>query len=176
MQINFARHKSRREPTAISGYIASRMRPIIRPLTLVLARARALAILIAVYGIGFATPVLAIDLPAWAYPFNPPGYKPTPDDGVLRRVPGSVVIYPLSQTRERRIGILKITRSCPLSSRAGACLTLMPAAFVTVPPGRAVPRMPTSPACLLTTSSSNCGIIVRACAPPRCRSGCRRNS
>ena len=100
MQINFARHKSRREPTAISGYIASRMRPIIRPLTLVLARARALAILIAVYGIGFATPVLAIDLPAWAYPFNPPGYKPTPDDGVLRRVPGSVVIYPLSQTRD----------------------------------------------------------------------------
>lgn len=93
MQINFARHVSRLEPTAISDHIVSRKRLIIR------SRALTMAILLAVCEIGFATPVFAIDLPAWAYPLNPPDYKPAPDDGVLRRVPGSVVVYPLSQTR-----------------------------------------------------------------------------
>ena len=48
---------------------------------------------------GFSTYALAIEPPAWAYPFNPPDYKPAPDDGLLRRVPGSTVSYPLSQTR-----------------------------------------------------------------------------
>ena len=27
--------------------------------------------------------------PAWAYPVNPPDFKPPPDDGTLRRVPKS---------------------------------------------------------------------------------------
>ena len=60
---------------------------------------RSLVIVMAFCAHGFSTPAFAIDPPAWAYPFNPPDYKPTPDDGVLRRVPGSEVSYPLSQTR-----------------------------------------------------------------------------
>ncbi len=39
--------------------------------------------------------------PAWAYPVNPPDFKPVPDDGTLRRVPGSNVGYTLSQARDR---------------------------------------------------------------------------
>lgn len=67
----------------------NRMRQIIRSLVIVMA-----------FGaVGCSTPAFAIDPPAWAYPFNPPDYKPAPDDGVLRRVPGSGVTYPLSQTR-----------------------------------------------------------------------------
>lgn len=41
--------------------------------------------------------------PAWAYPVNPPGFKPVPDDGSIRRVPGSTAGYTLSQTRDRFI-------------------------------------------------------------------------
>ena len=39
--------------------------------------------------------------PAWAYPMNTPGFKPTPDDGSIRRVPGSSAGYTLTQTRNR---------------------------------------------------------------------------
>lgn len=39
--------------------------------------------------------------PAWAYPVNPPDFKPMPDDGTMRRVPGSTSGYTLSQTRDR---------------------------------------------------------------------------
>ena len=60
---------------------------------------RSLGIVMVFCAHGFSAPALAIDPPAWAYPFNPPDYKPAPDDGVLRRVPGSEVSYPLSQTR-----------------------------------------------------------------------------
>ena len=41
--------------------------------------------------------------PAWAYPVNPPDFKPHPDDGVLRRVPDSAATYPLGQLRDRFI-------------------------------------------------------------------------
>lgn len=41
--------------------------------------------------------------PLWAYPTNPPGLKPSPDDGVPRRVPGSEASYTLSQLRDRFI-------------------------------------------------------------------------
>jgi cytochrome c553 len=41
--------------------------------------------------------------PAWAYPVNPPGLKPVPDDGTIRRVPGSTVGYTLTQLRDRFI-------------------------------------------------------------------------
>ncbi len=60
---------------------------------------RALVIVTTFCAHGFSTLALAIEPPSWAYPFNPPGYKPAPDDGVLRRVPNSTVSYPLSQTR-----------------------------------------------------------------------------
>ena len=45
----------------------------------------------------------AEDPPAWAYPVNPPDFKPHPDDGVLRRVPNSSATDPLSQLRDRVI-------------------------------------------------------------------------
>jgi len=51
-----------------------------------------------------ATPTFsAEEPPAWAYPVNPPDFKPHPDDGVLRRVPGSTATYSLSQLRDRFI-------------------------------------------------------------------------
>jgi len=39
--------------------------------------------------------------PEWAYPVNPPGLKPTPDDGTFRRVPGSTAAFTLTQVRDR---------------------------------------------------------------------------
>jgi len=41
--------------------------------------------------------------PAWAYPVNPPDFKPSPDDGTVRRVPGSTAGYTLTQLRDRFI-------------------------------------------------------------------------
>ena len=41
--------------------------------------------------------------PAWAYPVNPPDFKPVPDDGTIRRVPGSTAGYTLTQLRDRFI-------------------------------------------------------------------------
>ncbi len=38
--------------------------------------------------------------PAWAYPVNPPDFKPAVDDGRLRHVPGSTQAYTLSQLRD----------------------------------------------------------------------------
>ena len=39
--------------------------------------------------------------PEWAYPVNPAGFKPAPDDGTLRRVPGSNATFTLTQLRDR---------------------------------------------------------------------------
>src|SRR5581483_436102 len=39
--------------------------------------------------------------PAWAYPVNPPDFKPPPDDGKPRSVPGSDRTYTVPQTRDR---------------------------------------------------------------------------
>lgn len=38
--------------------------------------------------------------PAWAFVVNPPGAQPAPDDGTLRRVPGSSVAFTLTQIRD----------------------------------------------------------------------------
>jgi cytochrome c553 len=46
-----------------------------------------------------ARPAAAIELPAWAYPVNPPDFKPTPDDGSLRRVADSAAGHTLTQLR-----------------------------------------------------------------------------
>jgi cytochrome c553 len=43
----------------------------------------------------------AEDSPEWAYPFNPPDFKLTPDDGLVRHVPNSTVEYFLPQVRDR---------------------------------------------------------------------------
>src|SRR5438093_65128 len=51
-----------------------------------------------------ATPTFSAEgPPAWAYPVNPPDFKPHPDDGILRRVPSSTATYSLSQLRDRFI-------------------------------------------------------------------------
>jgi cytochrome c553 len=39
--------------------------------------------------------------PPWAYPVAAPGFKPAPDDGQPRRVPGSDRTYTVPQTRDR---------------------------------------------------------------------------
>ncbi len=38
--------------------------------------------------------------PPWAFAVNPPGTQPLPDDGTLRRVPGSGVAFTLTQIRD----------------------------------------------------------------------------
>lgn len=38
--------------------------------------------------------------PPWAYVMNPPDFKPSPDNGGLRRVPGSDVAFTLTQVRD----------------------------------------------------------------------------
>jgi cytochrome c553 len=38
--------------------------------------------------------------PPWAYPVNPPDFKPPPDDGTLRRVPDSTATMTLTQVRD----------------------------------------------------------------------------
>jgi cytochrome c553 len=42
----------------------------------------------------------ADSLPVWAYPVNPPGLKPAPDDGSPKSVPDSAAIYTLTQIRD----------------------------------------------------------------------------
>ena len=42
----------------------------------------------------------AEDSPGWAYPVNPPDFKPTPDDGSTRRVPDSTAGYTAAQVRD----------------------------------------------------------------------------
>ena len=42
----------------------------------------------------------AADPPAWAYPVNPPDFKPRVDDGTPRRVPDSTAGYTVTQLRD----------------------------------------------------------------------------
>jgi cytochrome c553 len=47
------------------------------------------------------TPVQSQEVPpAWAYPVNPPDFKPPPDDGTPRKVPNSAVTLMLTQVRD----------------------------------------------------------------------------
>ena len=39
-------------------------------------------------------------LPVWAYPVNPPGLKPAPDDGSLKQVPNSAAAFTMTQIRD----------------------------------------------------------------------------
>src|SRR5882762_62984 len=52
--------------------------------------------------------------PDWAYPVNPPGFKPKPDDGAPRRVAGSGATYTLTQLRDRFISPLWHPEEHPL--------------------------------------------------------------
>jgi len=61
-----------------------------------------LACLIALAVAAIAAPAGAQDTPpAWAYPVNPPGFKPPADDGNVRQVPDSKAGYTLTQLRDR---------------------------------------------------------------------------
>ena len=42
----------------------------------------------------------ADSLPVWAYPVNPPGLKPAPDDGSLKQVPNSAAAFTMTQFRD----------------------------------------------------------------------------
>ena len=62
---------------------------------------RALMILLAAAPLFAACPCRASELPSWAYPIPPPGFKPPADDGSIRRVPDSKMGYTLTQVRDR---------------------------------------------------------------------------
>ena len=50
---------------------------------------------------GAGVPADAADsLPVWAYPVNPPGLKPAPDDGSLKQVPNSAIAFTMTQIRD----------------------------------------------------------------------------
>jgi cytochrome c553 len=69
----------------------------------VLALAAVSIVALAAAGIvALAAPGSATDpaLPAWAYPVNPPGAQPAPDDGIPRHVPGSPLAFTLTQIRD----------------------------------------------------------------------------
>jgi cytochrome c553 len=66
-----------------------------RQLTLTLALA---------YGLSAIAPTFsAEEPPAWAYPLNPPNFKPRSEDGILRRVPGSNAAYSVTHLSDRFI-------------------------------------------------------------------------
>jgi cytochrome c553 len=50
-----------------------------------------------------STALAAEDPPAWAYPVNPPDFKPRAEDGIARRVPASSATYSVTQLRDRFI-------------------------------------------------------------------------
>jgi cytochrome c553 len=59
---------------------------------------RAIWLALACAAAGAAT--AADEFPQWAYPVNPPGVQPPPDDGVPRHVPGSAAAFTLTQIRD----------------------------------------------------------------------------
>lgn len=56
--------------------------------------------LICATSMSIAPAVVADELPHWAFPVNPPGLKPAPDDGTLKRVPNSDAAFTLTQIRD----------------------------------------------------------------------------
>lgn len=49
---------------------------------------------------GGASLAAGVDPPAWAYPVNPPGFRPRTDDGQPRRVPDSTRTYTVTELRD----------------------------------------------------------------------------
>lgn len=66
-------------------------------------KGRLIAMLVSTTLVTLAIPVLAAgdSPPDWAYPVNPPDFKPAPDDGKPRQVPNSSASYTVPQTRDR---------------------------------------------------------------------------
>jgi cytochrome c553 len=62
---------------------------------------KACALLSLAIGLAVVTPAQSQEVPpAWAYPVNPPDFKPAPDDGTPRHVPDSTAAYTLTQIRD----------------------------------------------------------------------------
>jgi cytochrome c553 len=63
---------------------------------------RLIALMLPIVSILWAgTPALSQEVPpAWAYPVNPPDFKPPPDDGTPRNVPNSTLTLTLTQVRD----------------------------------------------------------------------------
>jgi cytochrome c553 len=62
---------------------------------------KACALLSLAIGLAAVTPAQSQEVPpAWAYPVNPPDFKPAPDDGTPRHVPDSTAAYTLTQIRD----------------------------------------------------------------------------
>ncbi|KJC34817.1 c-type cytochrome [Bradyrhizobium sp. LTSP857] len=61
---------------------------------------RKLAAALAILCTCFAAARAEEPTPAWAYPINPPDFKPSPDDDQPRQVPGSSLTYRTAQTRD----------------------------------------------------------------------------
>jgi len=61
----------------------------------------AFAVACAFVAVAAGVPAGAADsLPVWAYPVNPPGLKPAPDDGVVKHVPNSSAGFTWTQLRD----------------------------------------------------------------------------
>jgi cytochrome c553 len=68
--------------------------PVLRPPFLAIAACLAVAVTLRVDVVSAQEP------PAWAYPVNPPDFKPRVDDGTPRRVPDSTAGYTVTQLRD----------------------------------------------------------------------------
>ncbi len=85
------------------GTLNSTLMSLLRTATSAGFYARATLVLWLASAPGFgaeATAPVAEVPPAWAYPVNPPDFKPAVDDGSLRHVPGSTRAYTLGQLRD----------------------------------------------------------------------------
>jgi len=92
--------------------------------------------------------------PAWAYPVNPPDFKPVPDDGKPRSVPDSRASIRFRKPEIyfwRRSGIPKTMLRFPISLRTGGSPTCSLAAFVIERMAKAVRKMLTLPDCQRAT-------------------------
>jgi cytochrome c553 len=58
---------------------------------------------VALASLSSSAALCAEDPPAWAYPVNPPDFKPRAEDGIARRVPASSATYSVTQLRDRFI-------------------------------------------------------------------------
>ena len=95
--------------------------------------------------------------PPWAFAVNPPGTQPAPDDGTLRRVPGSSVAFTLTQIRDLfTVPDWHPDDHAPMPEvvRHGAKPGVFACGYCHLPNGLAVLRTPVSRAFLPNTSFS----------------------
>src|SRR5437762_1382135 len=86
------------------------------------------------------TPCMAQTPPEWAYPVNPPGFKPRADDGTPRRVEGSNATYTLTQLRDRLISLAKAATDADIQAAAAYFSAMRPRAVIRVVESESAPR------------------------------------